>query len=531
MKTYFIIPKALYETINCSYVSFNLKSYIVNNENVIPDVYTSENPMQFKNPTLDYYPSKNLYSGNPYSISEDNPNTYNPFVSHFGLNYNMMNGVPYGASTGSISGSDYGPYITGFGVDKPLVYNANRELSDWVFFIDLDYTQDFMIEIDLISFATSINEQPIFNATLSINHDSVKCISTYLLFNKNTNEWLDITNFGFLNGLNPDQLYVDGVPVFGEVIPPVDLETKDTVLNIECSVVEDKCPIMERTRAYGIKVLMPDIPINYDDIFKECCYKHIVLADLSNNADYRNDYSGFYYHSQGVGDYCFFKIKNVITDTEIILTDSTYGQLINLNSSGNRLYGFKVEWRKVLNLLGEGEYQVIKMINLLGSVTEVNSITFSLRKFSTKIADKSIRIDVVMNGWIEKDNINFKGINWKHSLRLPGFFGRREPKYEEDILVRRNFVKEQISMKQTNEYKLQTNMIPDCLTKEIFDFILYANDIYINDYNLNNHSYEYVKFGVKFSNNDNTEYFVKSRKARLNLTFTDRLENNIKRNY
>ena len=116
-------------------------------------------------------------------------------------------------------------------------------------------------------------------------------------------------------------------------------------------------------------------------------------------------------------------------------------------------------------------------------------------------------------------------------LSLDRFFGRREPQLEEDNLIDRNYEKEQISMKQTNEFKFQANKIPDCVTDEIWDFMLLGNHIYMNDYNVNNHSYKFVKFGVKFSGNEGTEYNSKSRKATLNLTFNDKFENNIKRNY
>jgi hypothetical protein len=136
-----------------------------------------------------------------------------------------------------------------------------------------------------------------------------------------------------------------------------------------------------------------------------------------------------------------------------------------------------------------------------------------------------------MNGLLIKSGVDFSGIGWKHSIRVPGFFGRREPQFEEDNIVNRQYEKRQISMKQTNEFKFQTNLIPDCLTNEILDFMLFANDIYFNDYNLNNHSYDYVKFGVKFASNEGTEYGVKTRKARLNLTFNDKFENNWKRNF
>ena len=156
---------------------------------------------------------------------------------------------------------------------------------------------------------------------------------------------------------------------------------------------------------------------------------------------------------------------------------------------------------------------------------------FTLRQFSSSLANKTTRIDVVMNGSLEKLKVNFTGISWKNSIRVGGFFGRREFQFEEDNIVNRQFESRQVSMKQSNEYKFQTNLIPDCVTNEIIDFLLFGNDIFLNDYNLNNHSYNFVKFPVKFESNDGTEYGVKTRKARLNLIFSDKFKNNLKRNF
>jgi len=295
----------------------------------------------------------------------------------------------------------------------------------------------------------------------------------------------------------------------------------------------DNCKYKERTISYAIGVKIPEETESPDIIFKECCYNHIVLADTTSTTDFKNDYSGFYHQRQLSSETCDFFLLDLYNNTEYALNSATYGTIYGFGyfATNPNLKGFKVEWKKVLAVLGEGNYKIIKRFTLAGMNFQNDSFTFTLKKYSTSNANKTIRIDIVMNGRIEETGIEFKGTNWKHTLRVPGFFGRREPKYEEDNIVKRSYKKNQISMRQSNEYKFQTNFIPVCLTSEILDFMFFANDIFINDYNLNNHSYEYKNFGVKITSNEGTTYGTLTRKARLNFIMEDEYANKIKRNF
>jgi len=299
-----------------------------------------------------------------------------------------------------------------------------------------------------------------------------------------------------------------------------------------CNIVV-RCPHQERTLSYALGVQIPIASQPPEEVFKECCYTHITLADLNSNDDFKNDYSSFYHQRQLSTETANFFLYKFEDASETPLTDSTYGTFFDFGSfvSNPNLKGYLVKWRNVLTELGAGNYKIIKRITVAGSPVEFSSIVFTLQQYSTGSANHTVRIDVVMNGRLVKTGDDFTGTSWKHSIRVPGFFGRREPQFEEDNLVNRNYEKTQISMTQVNEFKFQTNLIPDCLTNEIWDFIILANDIYFNDYNLNNHSYDFVKFGAKFASNNGTVYGEKTRKAQLNLTFNDKFENNIKRNY
>lgn len=299
-----------------------------------------------------------------------------------------------------------------------------------------------------------------------------------------------------------------------------------------CNQIEI-CPYKERTLSYAIGVTIPTVGENPDEVFKECCYNHFVFADLDGNESFKNDYSSFYHQRQLSTETATYKLIHLESGDEFDLNDSTFGTFFpfGIFPTSQNLNGYLIQWKKVLTEIGDGNFKIIKTSLIAGITTEFPSMTFTLRQFSTKIANNTVRMDVVMNGRLEKSGVNFTGTAWKHSIRVPGFFGRREAQFEEDNIVSRSFEKRQISMKQTNEFKYQTNLIPDCLTNEILDFMIFGNDIFMNDYNLNNHSYNFVKFGVKFASNDGTVYKTTTRKAQLNLVFNDKFENNLKRNF
>lgn len=313
------------------------------------------------------------------------------------------------------------------------------------------------------------------------------------------------------------------------------MQDNSTVLDLDAFPfdVNVKCKYSERTLSYANRIVIPTLSQDLDAVFKECCYTHVVLASTSDSADFKNDYSGFYHQRQISNETVNFILYRYSNGLEYPLIDGSYGSFFNFGyfPTNPNLKGYLVRWRKVLQAFGEGSYKIIKRQNIAGILIETSSITFTLKNYSGLLADKTARIDIVMNGRIEKDNVEFKGTGWKHSLRVPGFFGRREPQYTEDNIIESNFNKRQISMTQTNEYKFQTNLIPSCITSEIIDFMLFANDIFMNDYNLNNHTYDYVKFGVKFASNEGTGYSAQSRKARLNLVFNDKFVDRIKRNF
>ena len=525
MFTHFIIRDFLLESLASRSSGLALKSYKIDGVETLTDAFFVDNQVVSVNPSEDYMFCRTQGNGSQPLILTLDPlivNTYNPFAKSLGLLFSNVAGQPSlkrGFVLGTLNGNDYGEGVLNFGCLFPSVMTGEGTYVNGAFHIDIDYTKDLYIEFDIITniIGENVYEEPQVLKKYKIIWDKKNCYHefSYFSFQTNTN-YLDNV-YGFLNGL----FYVS------DLNPYIDFSS------IECGNNEVVCVNKERTISFANYVNIPTVGVSPDEVFKECCYTHLTLADANSNDDFKNDYSSFYHQRQLPTEIADFVLVHFETSTEYDLNDATFGTFFEFGSfpTNINLKGFLVSWKKVLDVLGEGNYKIIKRINIAGIPLEFPSISFTLKQFTSSVANYTVRMDVVMSGRLQKSGIDFTGTGWKHSIRVPGFFGRREAQFEEDNIINRQYEKRQVSMKQMNEYKVQTNKIPDCLTKEILDFNLFANDIFINDYNLNNHSYDFVKFGIKFASNDGTVYGVRTRKAQLNLTFNDKFENNLKRNF
>lgn len=305
------------------------------------------------------------------------------------------------------------------------------------------------------------------------------------------------------------------------------LDTQEFSCNDSCT----PCDFKERTRSFALFINIPDQLETPEEVFKECCYSHQVLADTNSTLSYKNDYSSFYHKRQVSNETCEFILIDLSDNSEHNLNDTTYGTLKDFGSLSDspNLKIFELEWRKVLIAFGQKAFKVVKDVSIASVTYREEYLVYNLNQYADYLADNTIRIDAYMDGYMQKIGVNFKNSSFKTTLRLPGFFGARTPSVEQDNLITSTYEKRQISIKQTNTYTMQTRMVPDCITKSVYDFILLADKLQINDYNLKNHTYDYKLFDVSLETIEEPLYAAFSRKSRITLTFTDKNLNQINR--
>ena len=517
MKAYFIIR----DFVNDAYISESsgiaLKSYKIDGIETLTDQFFIENQIVSAIGKDDYfYCIADPDGSNP--VGSENYNTYNPFNKHLGTVYPLVNDMMRGLPIGTKSGNNYGLGVMNIGVDVPKVQTFGSGLIEGAFFIEIDFTKDLYVEFDIITNVvnTEVFTEPQTIRKYKIIWDVKKCYKEFSYFSFQTNFNYNDSGFGFLKG---------AITLASGESPFIDFNA------IECGEGV-KCQDKERTISYALFIDIPDEEISPETI-KSCCHQSIVFAQTDGTDNDKNDYTGIYHKKQIQSETAKFFLINLSTNDEIELNDNNLGVYKNFGSIAENpdLKTFILSWNRVLSELGEGVYTILKRVTIAGMNYEQSDINYTLKIWSAKKADKTVRIDILTNGLMERLKVDFKNSNFETSLRFGGFFGRREPKFEEDNIIYSNYVSEQISMKQTNEFLLQSNLLPSCITKQIFDFVLFANDIYITDYNLNNHLRDLIKYPVKYGDNKGTNYFSTSTSAVINLSFTDKIVNNIKRNY
>lgn len=305
----------------------------------------------------------------------------------------------------------------------------------------------------------------------------------------------------------------------------------------ECleEVVGEQCEYGERTIGYAVSLGFPT-PEPQDRGFAECCYSNTVLADLASTDSYKNDFTSVFYKRQTPNDTVTYEIIGVSTGTTA-LVDGVHGTLYAFGGAEQPdLSYFRVEWRDILSTLGEDIYTIRMVQTIAGVVNNVDSIvSYSLKQWSISNADNTVRMDWTMDGKLEKINVDFKNSGYSNSVRTRGYFGDRTPNIEQDNVLYSSkkgtpYYQDQITMSNSFSYVYQANNVPECVARPIYAEGIYGNEIFISDYNTNNHSYLYEVFPVILEDDNGPAYQVKGRGVDINLTFGDRAKDNRKTN-
>jgi hypothetical protein len=263
------------------------------------------------------------------------------------------------------------------------------------------------------------------------------------------------------------------------------------------------------TRGLVQIINVPAEPIDLD--FKTCCYENKVLAttsaDPSNFQEAtKHECFAVFYQREFANTTIVYELVPV-GGAPIPIVDDTYGRYINFTdfSDNEDLSFLELDWNKVLEEEGEGVYYVNQIITINGTPYPRRTFNFKLRRYTNKLADKTFRWDVQYDGFYVHLGIDFTGTDLKSSLRLPGFFGNPNPELEQELFVDTSDVAETFNFRQDFEYVAQTNMIPGCIIKEIFEHFHYAPLKWMSDFNTVNIDWNIRRFPVILDNIEKPE--------------------------
>jgi len=209
VRTYFLFEEFFENSKMAQSAGLKLNSWKENNIETLTTDFHSYNAVNLGgNPITDWKFATAEPDGSNRISAANNQNTFNPFVDDFGLIFDDVNSFFGGKVLGTISNQNFGTGVLKLGIDKPEILNANLQRKKGAFFIDIDYTKNLKIEIDVI--VNQTNSQLYTNPTsyrkYFIVWDSEKCQREFYyldMLDSNTTSQEQIQN-GFLSGITPE---------------------------------------------------------------------------------------------------------------------------------------------------------------------------------------------------------------------------------------------------------------------------------------------------------------------------------------
>lgn len=150
LRTYFIFDQFFKTALDSRKGGVILKEWKIDGqETLTSDFFNDTNSIEIEDVSEWLYADADIDGDNRIS-DNDSPKTFNPFAKAWNLEF--QNPVPFhgGKPTGSQNGNNYGNGILTFGIGKPVVLNADLESQEGAVFIDIDYTKNLRVVLDII---------------------------------------------------------------------------------------------------------------------------------------------------------------------------------------------------------------------------------------------------------------------------------------------------------------------------------------------------------------------------------------------
>lgn len=265
---------------------------------------------------------------------------------------------------------------------------------------------------------------------------------------------------------------------------------------------------------------------NFIDCDCEDFFTELALVKDGGD-DHENDYVSFLFKlvrsSDSIGVELFKGCDNKVDD----INDDTFGQFYSVFQSNETfLSGFRIDWLKVQQTHGYGKYYIKVTLSILGQESTIETHEFEVKEYSDLLADGTVKIETIQNGKII-NGLDFTGIDWVNSIRVPGFFGKKEYEFETDNYIDSNRTIKQIQDKTYRTYSLVMNSAMNW-ANNIFEREILANNIFLTDYNLENYEV-YRKVEVYPDSIEKQDHKI-TRKD-YEIKFREKSEGRIKRNY
>lgn len=209
VRTYFAFEDFFKAALDSQSSAIQLVEWKIDDAETLTQEFFDENNSPGGDPSAEWFPAFAELDGSNRVSEQNDPNTFNPFESEFGLTFEDVGGNFHGGKpTAVTSGSNYGPGIMTLGLEKPNVLNGDLEAIFGAFFIDLDYSKNLKVVFNVLVNNTNANpfNSPDMFRKYTIEWNVDTCSKRFFYqdqLSATPNSIIPVDEFGFLYGLTP----------------------------------------------------------------------------------------------------------------------------------------------------------------------------------------------------------------------------------------------------------------------------------------------------------------------------------------
>lgn len=291
-------------------------------------------------------------------------------------------------------------------------------------------------------------------------------------------------------------------------------------------------------KIYGSQILsIPENPIESDICACNfaCEWEETVFASPDTSDTWKRDYTDFLSRKIVAGDSLDIKLFRYEVEVATI-TDDTYGTYYAAGDFASQpLYvGWLADWSLIFSAFGGGQYYVTISGTIAGAAYSFTSRKFRLMLWNEEAADSTAKVESYQKGNIISSQFDYTDLlpgGWYSSIRLDARFGKRKPVLEVDEVLGTSYQSIQNRTQVRHEYTLETRYMPMSVLHALSDQNFIGNELFITDYSiLSEYKFNRIPVVAK-SYEDTTNNGWTTGQGRYIVTFDERVQNTIKRNF
>lgn len=305
-----------------------------------------------------------------------------------------------------------------------------------------------------------------------------------------------------------------------------------------------------RTQRYLHTLSTVQATKSLNSLTDDCCWCSCVseipvfayLTDVSDNE--KNDWSSFIWKLPSNAT-AVLTLTNLDTETDYVINSTTYGEFYAVDALKNNVLGVIIEWHKVANVIGFGNYQ-LNLTVTSAALTEIlnkDYPRYRLMPYTCDNAHGTVRIETYNTGYIE-GGFDYRNLDFGYAPGtvpygvLPGwgqqirFYGKLEntaiPVQIDNIFDNKRNLN-QVQTQIHNEWNLRLQFINSDVSDQIIYDNLLADYVLVSDYNANNVK-DYKNIKVSLLSVETPQPFL-NKTSLFNIKFVDYTQNLLKRHY